>query len=156
MKKYKVEILSKADAPEIVALFKKVWPDAKEYPKAWRLKRTLSLDQILDEIKNGYYYFGIRINGELAGLYKAHIEGETIFGEHQSILPQFRRRGLAIIMYRQLIEFAKKTRCKRVYVNCLSSQIASNKCAKELGFHKKGELWEQTEGMFVQTYEKEL
>lgn len=156
MDKIKVELLSSKDAAEIEALFKEVWPKATEYPKKWRRKRTLSREEIMREMEAGYYYFGIRMDGRIVGLYKSSIRGDSILGEHQAVHPSYQGQGLAITMYEQLINFAKKKKCKRIHVNILSNQIASKKCVDKLGFHKKGDLWEQTKGMLVQTYEKEV
>ena len=156
MKEIKVEPLSLTDAAEIEALFKEVWPTAVEYPEEWRRKRTLGREEIVKEMKEGYHYFGVRAGDRIVALYKASIRGEIILGEHQSIRPAYRGRGLATAMYKQLIDFAKEKRCKRVYVNILLNQMASKKCVDELGFRKKGDLYEQAKGMTVQMYEKEI
>jgi RimJ/RimL family protein N-acetyltransferase len=156
MNKIEVELLSLKDAAEIEALFKEVWPKATEYPEDWRKKRILSREEIMREMEGGYYYFGIRLDGRIAGLYKASIRGDSVLGEHQAVHPSYQRQGLATTMYEQLINFAKKKKCKRIHVNILANQIASKKCVDKLGFHKKGDLWEQAKGMLVQTYEKEV
>lgn len=154
MDKIKVEPLSLEDAAEIEALFKEVWPTAVEYPEEWRRKRTLSREEIMREMEGGYYYFGVRMNERIVGLYKASIKGDSILGEHQSVHPSYRGQGLAIIMYAQITNFAKEKKCKRIYVNILPNQIASRKCVEKLGFHKKGHPYEQAKGMLVQMYEK--
>jgi len=151
-----VELLSSKDAAEIEALFKEVWPTAIEYPEEWRRKRTLSREEIMREMEAGYYYFGVRMDGRIVGLYKASIRGDSVLGEHQSVHPSYRGQGLAIIMYEQIINFAKEKKCKRIYVNILLNQIASRKCVETLGFHKKGHPYEQAKGMLVQMYEKEI
>ena len=156
MDKIKVELLSTDDAAKIEALFKEVWPTAVDYPEEWRKKRTLSRKEIVKEMKEGYHYFGVRKDDRIVGLYKASIKGDRISGEHQSVHPAYRGQGLAIVMYRQLIDFAKEKGCRRVYVNILPNQTASEKCVDELGFRKKGEPYEQTKGMIVQMYEKEI
>lgn len=156
MNEIEVEPLSERDAAEIEAIFREVWPKALEYPEEWRKKRTLSKEEIVKEMREGYHYFGVRIDGKLVGVYKASIRGSDIFGEHQSVHPDYRGKGLAIAMYRQLIQFAKEKKCKRVYVNILQNQTASRRCVDELGFHEKGKPYEQIKGMMVQLYEKEI
>lgn len=156
MDKTRVELLSSKDAAEIESLFKEVWPTAIEYPEKWRKKRTLSREEIVKEMKGDYYYFGVRVDGRIVGLYKASIKKDTVLGEHQTIHPSYQGRGLATTMYKQLINFAKKKKCKKIHVNILPNQIASKKCVDKLGFHKKGGLWEQAKEMLVQTYEKEV
>ena len=155
-KKIEVEFLFPKDAPEIEALFKEVWPSAIEYPEEWRKKRTLNSEEIIKEMKGGYYYFGVKMGNRIVGVYKASVKGDSILGEHQSILPAYRKRGLATAMFEQLIDFSKKKNCKRIYVNILSNQIASKKCVSKFGFHKKGSPYEQAKGMVVQLYEKEI
>ncbi len=152
----KVEQLSPQDASEIESLFREVWPKAREYPEEWRRKRTLSREKILKEMEEGVYYFGVRKEGRIVGLYKAIIRGESVLGEHQTVHPAWRGRGLAIAMYKQLLEFAKEMGCKKVVVNILPEQRPSRRCVNELGFHKRGSIWEQAKGMWVQTYEKEV
>ena len=127
-----------------------------DYPEEWRKKRTLSRKEIEKEMKEGYHYFGVKKDDRIIGLYKASIEGDNILGEHQSVHPAYRGKGLAIAMYRQLIDFARKKRCKKIYVNILTNQIASKICVEKLGFHKKGDPYEQAKGMMVQMYEKEV
>jgi hypothetical protein len=149
-----VKELSKQDAAEIEALFEKVWSSAYEYPEEWRKQRMLTREEILEEMRNGYHYFGIKLQGKLVGLYKALVTDYGLFGEHQSVDPDYRGLGLATAMYRQFINYARKQGLKRVYVNILASQIASKKIVEKMGFRKKGEEFEQAKGMKVQTYEK--
>ncbi|MEM2925116.1 MAG: GNAT family N-acetyltransferase [Methanocellales archaeon] len=156
MGEYKVELLAKNDAREIEALLKDVWPNAIEYPEEWRRKRTLSEEQIIKEMESGYFYFGIRIAGKIAGIYKASIQGDAVFGEHQSIPEIHRGKGLATAMYEHIINFAREKKCKRILVNILVGQVASRKCVEKFGFQKKGEPYEQARGMLVQMYEKLL
>jgi L-amino acid N-acyltransferase YncA len=156
MSKYKVEEFTEKDAGELSELMKEVWPKALEYPEEWRKKRTLSREQVVEEMKKGYHYFGVRLDGKIVGFYKLSIVGDACFGEHQTIHPTYRGRGLASAMYEQLIQYAKQKGCKRVFVNILTSQIASIKCVNKFGFKKKGEPYEQAKGMLVQMYEKEV
>jgi len=149
-----VKELSEQDVAEIEALFKKVWSSAYEYPEEWRKQRMLSKKEIIEEMRQGYHYFGIKVNGKLVGLYKALITDYGLFGEHQSVDPNYRGLGLATAMYNQFIDYAKRHHIKRVYVNILASQIASKKIVEKLGFRKKGKEFEQARGMKVQTYEK--
>lgn len=156
MEKIKVELLSLKDTAEIEALFVEVWSKAVEYPDEWRKKRILNREEISREMQGGYFYFGIKKDGRIAGLYKASIRGDCVLGEHQAVHPSYQRQGLAIVMYEQIVEFAREKNCKKVNVNILASQVASKKCVDKLGFHPKGDLWEQAEGMLVQTYEKDV
>lgn len=151
-----MELLSKSDAPEIEALLKEVWQSATEYPEEWRIKRALRKEEIIEEMEHGYLYFGIRISGRIAGMYKASIDGETIFGEHQSILPEYRGMGLATAMYAHIVPFAREQKCKRILVNILINQVASRRLVEKFGFHETGEPYEQAKGMPVQMYEKQV
>jgi hypothetical protein len=151
-----VKELSEEDAAEIEALFKRVWPFAYEYPEEWRERRMLNKEQIIKEMRNGYHYFGIRVHGKLVGLYKALITDKGLFGEHQSVDPDYRGLGLATAMYNQFMNYARKNNLKKVYVNILASQIASRKIVEKMGFHKEGKEFEQAKGMKVQTYAKPL
>jgi len=135
---------------------KKVWPTALEYPEEWRKKRTLNHRKIEEEMDRGYQYFGIRIRGKIVGIYKASVRDDGCFGEHQSIHPDYRGRGLAKLMYEQFFQFARKNKCKRAYVNILATQLAARKFVESLGFEKKGKEYEQVKGMLVQMYEKRI
>lgn len=156
MSVYKVEEFTEKDAEELSELMKKVWPKALEYPKEWRKKRTLTREQIVEEMRKGYHYFGIRLDGKIVGFYKLSIIGDECFGEHQTIHPTYRGQGLASAMYEQLLQYAKQKGCKKVFVNVLTTQTASIKCVNKFGFKKKGEPYEQAKGMLVQMYEKEV
>jgi len=156
MGKIRVCRLGKRDSREIQTLLKKVWPTAHEYPEEWRKKRTLNHREIEEEMDNGYQYFGIRIRGRIVGIYKASILEDGCFGEHQSIHPDYRGRGLAKLMYKQFFRFARKNNCKKVYVNILANQLMARKFVESLGFKKKGPEYEQVKGMLVQMYEKVL
>jgi RimJ/RimL family protein N-acetyltransferase len=156
MEEIKVERLLPSDAPEIERLFREVWPLATEYPEEWRRKRTLPKERILEEMAEGVYYFGIRKEGKLVGVYKAVPRDEEVLGEHQAVAPEWRGKGLAVAMYRQLLEFAREKGFKRVVVNILPDQVPSRRCVDQLGFRKRGKPWEQARGMWVQTYEKEV
>lgn len=151
----KVERLSENDATEIEWLLKEAWPKATEYPKKWREARVIDQKQIIGEMNAGLYYFGIRVNGKIIGFYKASTAEEAFVGEHQSVHPAYRRRGLAKVMYEHFIKFAKEIGCKKVRVNILPSQVASVKLVKKYGFTKTIE-YEQIPGMLVHLYEKKI
>jgi len=156
MGKIRVCRLRKRDSREIEKLLREVWPKAHGYPDEWRKKRTLNHREIEKEMDRGYQYFGIRIRGKIVGMYKASIRREGCFGEHQSIHPDYRGRGLAKLMYKQFFQFARKNKCKRVYVNILASQLTARKFVESLEFKTKGREYEQVKGMLVQMYEKVL
>jgi len=151
-----VKELTKEQALQIEVLFKKVWSTACEYPEEWRKARILSKEQILNEMNVGYRYFGILINDKLVGVYKALVTKDGLFGEHQSVDPNYTGLGLATAMYHQFIRFAKENNCKKVYVNTLVNQTASVKILKKMGFQKRGEKYEQAKGMKVQMYERDV
>ena len=148
----KVEKLSENDSAQVEWLLKKVWPKAMEYPKEWRKMREINWEQIIDEMDIGFDYFGARVDGRIVGFYKALRAGDACIGEHQTVHPAYRRRGLAKTMYEHLLIFAKQIGCRRIYVNILPSQIASIKLVKKFGF-KKIKEYEQIPGMLVHLYE---
>ncbi|RLG55393.1 MAG: hypothetical protein DRN99_02780 [Thermoproteota archaeon] len=150
-----VEELSEEDARELEELFKEVWSRALEYSEEWRRKRMLTRSQIVEEMRSGYKYFGVRIGGKIAGVYKAKVEGDTLLGEHQSVRLEFRRKGLAKAMYRQFISYAREVGCRKVRVNILPSQEPSLRLVREFGFKKVGSF-EQAPGMLVDIYEREV
>jgi len=156
MVKIRVCKLGKQDSTGIQALLREVWPTAHEYPEEWRRKRTLNHKEIEKEMDNGYQYFGLKIRGKIVGIYKASVQEDGCFGEHQSIHPDYRGRGLAKLMYEQFFRFARRNNCKRVYVNILANQLATRKFVESLGFKKKGPEYEQVKGMLVQMYEKRI
>jgi RimJ/RimL family protein N-acetyltransferase len=150
-----VEQLLRTDASEIEALLKEVWPKALEYPESWREARAISQDQIMNEMNEGFIYFGARANGRIVGLYKILIGGNICIGEHQSVHPSYRCLGLGKAMYKHFVEFAEKIRSKRIYVNILPAHVASVRLVETFGFRKIRE-YEQTSGMLVHLYEKEI
>lgn len=155
-RKIEVKELSESDAPEIEALLEKVWSTATEYPEEWRKRRILTKEQILKEMKDAYHYFGIKVSDKLAGVYKALVTKEGLFGEHQTVDPDFRGFGLATAMYRQFIGFARENNCKKAYVNILANQVASRKILENMRFRMKGREYEQAKGMTVQMYQRDV
>jgi len=151
-----VKELSPEHASQIEALLKKVWSTAYEYPEKWRKARMLSEKQILNEMNAGYHYFGITIDNKLAGVYKAKVTEDGLFGEHQSVDQGYRGHGLATAMYKQFVRFARENNCKKVYVNILANQASSRKIVEKMGFHKKGGEYEQAKDMVVQMYELKI
>jgi len=149
----KVEKLSEDDALYVECLLKEVWPKATEYPKKWREMRVINRQQIMDEMNNGFRYFGIRADGRIVGFYKTFKVGNVLIGEHQAVHPAYRRRGLAKTMYNHFMQFAKQDGCRRIYVNILPSHVASKRLVKQFGFKKIRE-YEQIPGMLVHLYEK--
>lgn len=150
-----VERLLETDASNIELLLKKVWPKATEYPKSWRKMRTISKEQVVNEMNDGFIYFGIRANGRIIGLYKLFIAGNICIGEHQSVHQSYRNRGLGRTMYKHFVEFAEKIGSERIYVNILPTHIASVKLVETFRFKKIGEF-DQISGMSVHLYEKEI
>lgn len=152
---FKVERLSENDAVELEELLRKVWPRATEYPERWRRGRVIGRKQVIDEMKSGFHYFGVKLNGKIVGFYKARVIGDGYLGEHQSVHPVHRGSGLARAMYKHFIQFAKESGCRRICVNVLPSQVASVKLVEEFGFRKTRE-YEQIPGMLVHLYELEI
>ena len=144
------------DAVEISELFKQAWSLATEYPEEWRQKRMYSPEQIVEDMKNGYHYFGARLGGKIMGLYKAIITEKGLFGEQQTVHPSCRATGLASAMYMQFADYGIQNDCHRNYCHILVGQEASEKLMIRFGFRPWGEPFEQIEGMLVQTYERIL
>jgi RimJ/RimL family protein N-acetyltransferase len=152
---FRVERLFEKDATKVEDLLKEVWSNATEYPEKWRKARAISRSQIIGEMNTGFRYSGIRLNGKIVGFYKAHITKNAYLGEHQSVHPAYRGRGLAKAMYNHFIQFAKETGYRKIRVNILPNQIASVKLMKKFGFKKVME-YEQVPGMLVNLYEKKI
>ncbi|MHA2211009.1 MAG: N-acetyltransferase family protein [Candidatus Thorarchaeota archaeon] len=150
-----VELTDK-DAEEISALFSHVWPMAEDYPETWRKKRMYTREQVLEDMKIGYHYFGSRLHGRIVGLYKANMTDKGLFGEHQTVVPACRTSGLASAMYIQFAEYGRAHGCERNYCNILVGQEASERLMDRFGFRPWGEPYEQMEGMLVQMYERPL
>jgi GNAT superfamily N-acetyltransferase len=144
------------DAEEISELFREVWPLAVEYPEHWRKKRMYSPEQIIEDMRAGYHYFGSRLQGKIVGVYKAIITEKGLYGEQQSVRRDCRTTGLASAMYMQFAEYGRSHRCKRNYCNILVGQEAGEKLMRKFGFQPWGEPYEQSEGMLVQMYERLL
>lgn len=144
------------DAEEISVLFREVWSLAFEYPEHWRKQRMYSPEQIIREMREGYHYFGSRLEGQIVGLYKAIITEKGLYGEHQTVRPQCRVTGLASAMYMQFAEYGRAHGCKRNYCNILVGQEVGERLMKKFGFQPWGEPYEQTKGMLVQLYERPL
>jgi len=144
------------DADEISELFRQVWPLAKEYPEHWRKIRMYTADQIIQDMRDGFHYFGSRLQGSIVGVYKAKITDQGLFGEHQTVRPECRTSGLASAMYIQFAEYGRKHDCVRNYCNILVGQEVGERLMKKFGFVPWGEPYEQDEGMMVQMYERIL
>ena len=145
--------LSKEDAADLEALMKFVWPKVHGYPDKWRRKRMLSREEIEEEMGGGFHYFGIRIDGKLAGFYKFSVTKQGLYGEHQTIDPNYGGRGMASKMYDQFIEESRR-RGVPIYVNILLHDEVGLKLVTRHGFHKKGQEYQQSEGMWVQIWER--
>ena len=144
------------DANEISELFRQVWPLAKEYPEYWQKKRMYTSEQIVVDMRNGYHYFGSRLQGSIVGLYKAKITDKGLYGEHQTVRPECRVTGLASAMYLQFAEYGRAHGCIRNYCNILVGQEIGEKLMEKYGFQLWGEPYYQSEGMQVQMYERLL
>ncbi|TFG98022.1 hypothetical protein E4H12_07195 [Candidatus Thorarchaeota archaeon] len=144
------------DAKEISDLFRQVWPLANEYPEHWRKKRMYTVDQIRQDMKDGFHYFGSRLQGSIVGVYKAKITEKGLFGEHQTVRPECRTSGLASAMYLQFAEYGIRNGCQRNYCNILVGQEVGERLMKKFRFVPWGEPYEQTIGMMVQMYERPL
>ncbi len=151
-----VEEFTKKDSADISELLKEVWDKAVEYPEGWRKKRAMSKEAAERDMDEGYRYFGVRLNGELVGMYKLSVTGRGCFGENQAILPEYWNTGVASAMYHQFFKFAKGHGCPVNYVNILVGQKSGEKLMEKFGFYKVGEPYEQHENMPVQMYERKV
>ena len=154
--KHRVLLLRKEEAKDISALYEEVWHKAYEYPKEWREKRAMSEEEIKKEMDSSHFFFGVRINGKLVGVYKASVTKRGCFGEQQAVLPEYSDQGVASAMYEQFYEFAKANGCKVNYVNILAGNEPCERAMEKFNFYKTGEPWEQSKGMLVQTYERKV
>jgi len=144
------------DAEEISELLRQVWPLATDYPEHWRKKRMYTPEQIIQDMRSGYHYFGSRLQGKIVGLYKAIITEKGLYGEHQTVRPECRSSGLASAMYIQFAEYGREHKCTRNYCNVLVGQEIGERLMKKFGFTAWGDPYEQAEGMLVQMYERSL
>ncbi|TFH05628.1 MAG: GNAT family N-acetyltransferase [Candidatus Thorarchaeota archaeon] len=147
---------SEEDALELSELFRQVWPLANEYPEHWRKQRMYTPEEIILDMKNGFHFFGSRLQGRIVGVYKAKITEKGFFGEHQTVRPECRTSGLASAMYLQFAEYGIEHGCQRNYCNILVGQDVGERLMKKFGFVPWGDPYEQTEGMMVQMYERPL
>jgi ribosomal protein S18 acetylase RimI-like enzyme len=145
---------SKSDASEIALLLGLVWPHAVEVSPLWRKKRCLSKSQVVEEMRTGYHYFGARIDGHIVGFYKVSITPEGLLGEHQTVHPDYRHRGLVRAMYRQFIDYAKALDAPANLCNILVSEKNMCRLVESFGFQPHGEPYEQSPGMVVQLYRR--
>jgi GNAT superfamily N-acetyltransferase len=148
--------LGKEDAKDISELYNEVWPKAYDYPAEWRNKRVMTEVEVKNTMDSGYFFFGVRIDGKLSGVYKASITEQGAFGEQQAVLPEYRDQSVASAMYEQFYEFAKANKCKTNYVNILAGNVPCERAMEKFNFFKTGEPWEQSKGMLVQTYERKV
>ena len=90
------------------------------------------------------------------GVYKARILGDDCFGEHQTILSLHRGSGLGSLMYDQFKDLAREEGCRSNSVNALVGQEATLKMIEKHGLHVVGDPFEQSPGMLVQRFEREV
>jgi GNAT superfamily N-acetyltransferase len=155
-RKYRAVPLRKEDAKAISAVYRDVWLNAYEYPKEWREKRAMSEEEIEKEMDSGYFFFGVHIDGKLAGVYKVSITERGCYGEQQAVLPEYRDHGVAYAMYEHFMAFGLANQCQVNYVNILAGNKPCERAMKRYHFYKTGEQWEQSPGMWVQTYERKV
>jgi hypothetical protein len=148
--------LTPEDALDISQLMALVWPNSKHIPAEWRHKRVLSPEQIIDEMQAGYHYFGVRIEGQIAGFYKTYLMPEGLLGEHQTVHPDFRHRGLVRAMYRQFITYAQELKAPANLCNILTAHATMRALVESIGFQPEGDPYEQSPGMSVQLYKRPL
>jgi hypothetical protein len=115
-----------------------------------------SQEQVIQEMREGYHFFGSRLKGKIVGVYKAKITEQGLLGEQQTVNEECRDTGLASAMYIQFAEYGRKHGCIRNYCNILVGQIVGEKLMKKFGFRPWGGPYEQVEGMWVQRYERPL
>jgi len=149
-----IKELTIEDAIEIAQLMALVWPKSTHIPVEWRRSRVLSPEQIINEMTSGYHYFGARIQNQIAGFYKTILKDEGLFGEHQTVHPNFRHRGLVRAMYRQFITYAKELKAPANLCNILYDHDTMRQLVESFGFQPDGEPYEQAPGMLVQLYKR--
>jgi len=151
-----IEQLNETDAPEIAKLLALVWPQAKHIPLAWRQKRVITAEAVVNEMSKGICYFGARLDGYLVGFYKIVETPEGLLGEHQTVHPNYRHRGLVRAMYRQFIAYAQKIQAPGNLCNILQDHQTMRALVESFGFIPKGAPYEQAPGMMVQLYFRSL
>ncbi|MFW9831711.1 MAG: GNAT family N-acetyltransferase [Candidatus Thorarchaeota archaeon] len=152
--KIQIEELTEADAPEIANLLKLVWSKATHIPQVWRQKRILSASKVIDEMRNDFHYFGARIDGQIVGFYKTIMKPEGLLGEHQTVHPNYRHRGLVRAMYRQFIIYAQHLQAPANLCNILYDHLTMRELVETFGFQPLGPPYEQAPGMLVQLYKR--
>ena len=148
--------LTPEDALDISQLMALVWPNSKHIPAEWRQKRVLSPEQIIKEMQAGYHYFGARIEGQITGFYKTYLMPEGLLGEHQTVHPDFRHRGLVRAMYQQFITYAQELKAPANLCNILTVHTTMRALVESIGFQPEGDPYEQSPGMSVQLYKRPL
>jgi ribosomal protein S18 acetylase RimI-like enzyme len=105
-------------------------------------------------MQTGYHYFGARLEGKIVGFYKTYLKPEGLLGEHQTVHPDFRHRGLVRAMYRQFIAYASELKAPANLCNILYKHNTMRELVEGFGFQPEDEPYEQAPGMLVQLYKR--
>ncbi len=125
----------------VAALAKEIWtehytPIIGAQQVAYMLEHLQSEQAISQQIKEGYFYYLMEVDGVAAGYASIKPEGDTMFLSKIYIHQNFRRQKIAARTLSYLEETAREHGCRSMYLTVNKNNSGSIAAYNRLGFQK--------------------
>ncbi len=123
------------------ALAKEIWtehytPIIGAEQVAYMLEHFQSEEAIASQIKEGYFYYLMEVDGTAAGYAAIKPEGDTMFLSKIYVHQKFRQQKIAARTLSYLEEIAREHGCRSIYLTVNKNNGGSIAAYERLGFRK--------------------
>lgn len=118
-----LQVTTKEEINTLSALAHDIWnqhfvPIIGQAQVDYMLNKFLSPDALDEQIKNGYEYFLVYFNENLAGFTGVHDEDGSLFLSKLYVHIDYRGRGIASRVFKELIQICETRNLDKIWLTC--------------------------------------
>jgi putative acetyltransferase len=150
---HRIELARESDAPEIAALYKKVWDEYKgRFPQELVRARQPSVEQMKEWMRQDAY-FVVKIGSQIVGVMGCSLKHGTCLLMHMVVDRRFRKRGIGSAFTKKAINYARENGATKVWLDTTPRLNEAMALYQRHGFVRCGHLRKHYWGEDIYLYE---
>ncbi len=153
MARWKIEKAGKKDAKEISELYRIVWTARSEiFPRELMLNRMPLPGEVAEAMGSKSYYV-IRKEGRIVGVVRVSMDHGACLLDRMVVHPEHRGKGIGKALTKHAIDWARKTKAKKVWLDTSPKLKDAAALYESMGFKECGYFRKHYWGEDIKFYE---
>jgi len=153
MARWKIEKAGKKDSGEISELYRTVWMARSDlFPRDLMLNRMPMADEVIEAMKSKEYYV-VRESGRIAGVVRVSMDHGACLLDRMVVHPGHRGKGIGKALTEHAIDWARKNKAKKVWLDTSPKLKDAAALYEKLGFKECGYFRRHYWGEDIKFYE---